>query len=558
MYEIKKQMVTLLQKSAEQIRAAKLPEELAAQLEQCATQVHQPCMVAVVGQVKAGKSTFINAFLGEDLAKVGTTETTATINYFRHGQLASHASVRCVWRNGREDYVDLEFVNSLQGNDIETLRRADGIDHLEYYVLNAYLEQVILVDTPGTEAVVEKHQERTAEFIHLEQQLSKRHSTETQQLGSKADAVIYLIGSTARTSDRTFLEAFQQVTQGQTQAFNAIGVMAKIDLSAEVMQRRSELATKVASQLKASLNTVLPVSAALRRGLHGLLENERTGLRRLIAGMRRIPAPSLEKFLNNEDLFYELDPASYPIPTEERALLLGNLPWTVFTTIARIAANPGFNEDEVIQQVNELAGFDQLKAVLERHFFRRSHLLRCHRILNDATGVLKAIRFKHLPALRQRDRVDLVRQQRYLSFIRQAHGDPATARELTELVQKHLASGAAQVEILLERLERDFSTISVQLERYNADVEALQQITDHRDLFSPGKLGELQALFGLYGMELEKRIPPDRHSVAAVGKCQTSWREISHDHTDPIWREVAQKAVARYGFLLEELADKEA
>src|SRR6266446_8264552 len=136
MDDIQKNIVMLLQKAAERLREAKLPEELAAQLEQFATQVNQPCVVAVVGQVKAGKSTFTNALLGEDLAKVGTTETTATINYFRYGKLASYKPVRCIWRGGQDDYVDLNFVNSLQGYDIETLRRADGIDHLEYYLLN--------------------------------------------------------------------------------------------------------------------------------------------------------------------------------------------------------------------------------------------------------------------------------------------------------------------------------------------------------------------------------------------------------------------------------------
>ena len=41
-----------------------------------------PCVLAVAGKVKAGKSSFLNALLGVDLAMVGTTETTATINYF--------------------------------------------------------------------------------------------------------------------------------------------------------------------------------------------------------------------------------------------------------------------------------------------------------------------------------------------------------------------------------------------------------------------------------------------------------------------------------------------
>jgi ribosome biogenesis GTPase A len=154
MDDIQKDMAMLLRKSAEQLREAKLPEELASHLELCAEQVYQPCTVAVVGQVKAGKSTFINALLGVDLAAVGTTETTATINYFRYGTTTSPKPVRCIWRGGQEDYVDLDFVNNLQGNDIATLHRADGIDHLEYYVPNHYLEQITLIDTPGAGSVV--------------------------------------------------------------------------------------------------------------------------------------------------------------------------------------------------------------------------------------------------------------------------------------------------------------------------------------------------------------------------------------------------------------------
>jgi hypothetical protein len=57
--------------------------------------------------VKAGKSTFINAFLGEDLAKVGTTETMATINYFRYGKITSDKPVHCFWRGGQDEWSGL-------------------------------------------------------------------------------------------------------------------------------------------------------------------------------------------------------------------------------------------------------------------------------------------------------------------------------------------------------------------------------------------------------------------------------------------------------------------
>ena len=48
--------------------------------------LQQPCVLAVVGKEKAGKSSFVNAVMGSNLAKVGEMETTATVNMFCHGE----------------------------------------------------------------------------------------------------------------------------------------------------------------------------------------------------------------------------------------------------------------------------------------------------------------------------------------------------------------------------------------------------------------------------------------------------------------------------------------
>src|SRR3954451_229594 len=117
-------LAEILRRAARRLRGADLPVELAERMEGLGTQGDEPCVVAVVGRVKVGKSTFVTALLGEDLAKVGTTETTATINYFTYGTPDPERPVRCHWRSGKITDESRRFLDGLQGNDLETLRRA--------------------------------------------------------------------------------------------------------------------------------------------------------------------------------------------------------------------------------------------------------------------------------------------------------------------------------------------------------------------------------------------------------------------------------------------------
>src|SRR5262249_44798953 len=159
--------------------------------------------------------------LREDLAKVGVTETTATINFFCYGTPANPARpIRCYWQGGRYEDVDRGFLDGLQGNDADTLRKAAGIEKLEYLLPNELLREVTLVDTPGTAAVVDEHQDRVAEFLQLRRQLRDYHARETERCASEADAVIYLIGQVARADAREFLEEFAQATGGRSRTLN--------------------------------------------------------------------------------------------------------------------------------------------------------------------------------------------------------------------------------------------------------------------------------------------------------------------------------------------------
>ncbi len=558
MSDPREKLAALLRQAAQLLRGTELPVELAERMEGLANQVHQPCVVAVVGRVKVGKSTFANALLGEDLAKVGTTETTATINYFTYGDPNPNFPVRCHWRGGKVTDESRAFLDGLQGNDLETLRRADGIDHLEYFLPNPILKQITLVDTPGTGAVVEEHQDRTAEFLQLNDQLRDRHDRDTRRLGDTADAVIYLVGQVARVTDQAFLQEFSQTTGGRSSALNAIGILSKIELQPEVLARRYELSAKIASQLKDGLNTVIPVAAGVRRALDGLLQEDRAGLKRMMSTLRRIPPETLEMLLDAQEFFCDFDFPDTPVGPAERRELLGEMKWGVFTTIARVAADTGLDPAGVVQRLEEITGFGPLWEILTKHFIERGHILRCYRIAGDAQKVLNEIRFTHLPERWKGMRQEEDRLNTFLRFIRQADGDPVIAGDLEDFVRSHLDANRCvnELETLHAELDAELSILFNQLLEYNEDFEVLQKLEGSNDTFTEAELGELRPLLGLYGGEVEKRLPPGAANVEYVGWRQMYWgRKSAEAQYGSIKQTVADQAYTRYGLILDEILD---
>lgn len=553
MDKIEQDLKKALNEAAMQLHEARpnlLPGDPAAQFKKIATQVSQSCIVAVVGQVKVGKSSFINALLHDDLAKVGTTETTATINYFRYseGDLAPDSTVCCFFRDGHSSYVDRAFLNGLQGNDIETLRRSQEIDHLEYYLRNHDLERIMLVDTPGTNAAVDEHQNVVAEFMRLEKQLRDRHDEETKELADTADAVIYLIGAVAGSTDQKFLEEFHELTKGRSEAFNAVGVMSKIDLHSETIERRVELSAKIANQLQENLNTVVPVSAGIYRALDSLLANNRARLKRLVETLEGIASGKFDKFFFSPNHYLRTDP-DWPASLELRKELRGNLEWSVFATIARVAVEHSFDLDAIEKQLRAIAGFDQLRDVLELHIFQRSRILRYYSKVNLARQVLNKLRFL-LPSDKH-DSEGRDKLERYLKFIQQT-GDvgcnATTAHELEALVKKSLALQVEPLDSIVERLVREFDVIFHKLEQYNEDFGALQVVIKHASLFLPTEIDELKEILGWYGLEVENRL-----SLDYVRERQRQWRRISLYDTNSIRRDVANQVVERYGRIQKKL-----
>ncbi len=99
------------------------------------TQIDEPFMFVIVGEVKSGKSSFINALLEseDDICKVAPSPMTDKIQLITYGERI-HEEILSPYVVKRYEPVDI-------------------------------LKQVAIVDTPGTNTIIEHHQEITERFI---------------------------------------------------------------------------------------------------------------------------------------------------------------------------------------------------------------------------------------------------------------------------------------------------------------------------------------------------------------------------------------------------------
>jgi len=102
-------------------------------LAQSIRQLDELFLLVVVGEFNAGKSALINALLGQSILKEGVTPTTTQVNLLRYGE-----------------------------------KREQSVEDTHVHVLHApaeMLNELCIVDTPGTNAIIREHELITTEFV---------------------------------------------------------------------------------------------------------------------------------------------------------------------------------------------------------------------------------------------------------------------------------------------------------------------------------------------------------------------------------------------------------
>jgi small GTP-binding protein len=154
--------LALLQRLSDIFRRYPAAEEDQEAVQRAAEHLTALFLLVIVGEFNAGKSAFINALIGADVMPEGVTPTTSVINLLRYGP---------------------EPAVTMQG---------DGVIVRSYPA--EFLDEITVVDTPGTNAIIREHEKLTQQFV------------------PRSDIVLFVTSADRpfTETERAFLESIQE------------------------------------------------------------------------------------------------------------------------------------------------------------------------------------------------------------------------------------------------------------------------------------------------------------------------------------------------------------
>src|ERR1039457_5291643 len=138
------QDLTMLKEFASQLDL-KNSQELIEQVD-CRLREHR-FTVAVVGEFKTGKSTFVNALLGVDVVPTDVIPATATLNRMTYGL---ESRIEVVFKDGHKEQVEFDKLKEFVTKEYVTTDLLNSLDEVVVYHPAPYLlNNVDIIDTPG-------------------------------------------------------------------------------------------------------------------------------------------------------------------------------------------------------------------------------------------------------------------------------------------------------------------------------------------------------------------------------------------------------------------------
>ncbi len=386
-----------------------------------AVRLREPLRLAVVGQIKRGKSTLVNAILGEQVAATGPLELTFTVSEFHHGderEVRVHYKDRSV--EGPLPPDRLEKLTTRDPAGLEKLRR---ISKVEYAMPSQLLRSFRLVDTPGLGSVYAEDARNSLDYLGLAEDEFARAFTDAEEraaaqqtLGAlgrtahdvytdsaheagEADAMVYLFSRGLHPADYGTVVKFLGQTTGRVTPLRAFGVLSMCDqywsasrdapgppdpVTYDPMAKAQAIADNDLGKpgVGSMFYTILPVAGIVGIGAQLMTAREFDLLGELSTTEPKI----LARALGDLGRFATAaEQRGISLPAAERAQLIARLgDWG--TLLACRYLRDQVAEDEVRERLVADSGVARLRDLIIRHFGNRSAILKLDRGIQDAAA----------------------------------------------------------------------------------------------------------------------------------------------------------------------------
>lgn len=245
---------------------ASLGPEPAAHANRIGQVLWSPPRIVIVGRLKAGKSTLVNALIGAPVAETAALEATNVVSVYQDG---APARAETVLIDGTRRPVD-----TVRGQVTALPVPVEQIAYLHRWLPSAAIRDYTLVDTPGLATLTAENETRTRRVL-----IDGFEQTRTASVD--ADAAVFLFDSTPRADEIAFL------TQLGFTPLTTLGVLSRADGFGEgalgardPLEHATEHAATLARQLADTVMTVLPIAGLLAETSHtgALTENDARAL----------------------------------------------------------------------------------------------------------------------------------------------------------------------------------------------------------------------------------------------------------------------------------------
>jgi len=358
-------------------------EALNKELKEFKNRLNEPLRVAIVGIIKAGKSTLMNALLGEKLLITGNIETTYRPTWFKYSE-RPELIIHLKNKGAKKAQIN-DLALWTERNKKELNPEMDEVNYVEVRYNKDILKDMEFIDTPGLKSSHVSDSDSTLTLLGID---VNEADELTKKEASQADAIVYAFSKGISQSDHDLLDVFEGQLPANTSPINAFGVLTKVDnywssgsedpiKSAQKITERLQNDIRIISKLYA----ILPVSGKISEGLSGMGEKEKQTLNKL----SKVNPERIENILKNAERFSKKAYNDISVPPEDREPL-----WDLLGQygihLALTEMRNGRNINELRGYFDEKSGISSLTRIIKQHFGNRSFLIKLRNILFRAKG----------------------------------------------------------------------------------------------------------------------------------------------------------------------------